>query len=147
MSPMTLEEYQKIWSEDCKINSEELDIASLSIPVVHSKYLTFLSQERKRIKALEATKDFLESQLKDYYAGAIDGKDINRPPFQLRLTTNSQINERVSKDKDMIKANLKIAECENSILFLKAVLDSINQRNWIIRNAIEWRKFTSGAGL
>lgn len=141
---MDIKEYREEWQKDSKIDNTKIDLESLKISELHSKYLNFLSAERLRYRKLLEEKAKLEQKLTDYYEGVIDGKDIGREPFQLKLTTNSQITKRVQADKEYIACNLKISLVEESTLFLKEVLGSINQRSFNIKNYIEWCKFMGG---
>lgn len=144
---MLLSNYQDIWIEDCKIDEEALDQEALKVIKLHSKYMKLLSNERLRLKSLAEARKKIETKLTDYYSGAIDGKDIGREPFQIKLTTQAGIQARIDKDKEIIEHNLKMAHSEECVLFLKEVLNNINQRTWLFKNAIEWRKFTSGIDI
>ena len=43
----------------------------------------------------------------------------------------------------MIELNLKIVYQQEVVDVLDEILKSINNRNWIIRNAVEWHKLTN----
>lgn len=135
------------WTKDSPISKEKLDIESIQVPILHGKYLSFLSKERIFLHTLMREKKKLSSILEDYYSGHIDGRDIGREPFQGVIKTASGIQAKVDSDKSIVDINLKIALVEENILYLKEVLDSIKQRQWNIRNSIEFMKFMSGASL
>jgi hypothetical protein len=143
---LKLQELHDEWSKDAKIDSTEAGEASANIPVLHSKYLRLLSNERMRYKALLIKKAELELQLEDYFLGKIDGRDIGRPPYQYTITKD-RAEKLTLIDPDMVKINLQVADSEERTLFLKEVISNINQRNWQIRNYLEWLKFTQGANL
>ena len=50
---MNIEELQNIWSKDSKIEDTQLDIESLKIPTLHSKYLKMLTTFKQPLKPLE----------------------------------------------------------------------------------------------
>jgi hypothetical protein len=142
---MNIKDYQTEWSKDCKIDYARVHEESLNISVLHSKYMNFLSSERLKYRSLTEKKKKLESKLHDYYEGIIDGKDIGREPFQIRLATKTQVDKRVDNDIETVKVNLEVAFAEENVLFLKEVINAINQRSFNIRNYIEYVKFSGGS--
>lgn len=140
---MNLQDYQNEWTKDSAIDKDKIDIESLQVPKLHSKYLNFLSTERSKLKKLTKKKDVLHNILIDYYLGVIDGKDINRVPWQVTETKASAA-RRVDADKTMRKLLETIDDIEENVLFLKEVIFSINQRNFSIKNYNDWFKFTQG---
>lgn len=80
-----------------------------------------------------------------YFLGEIDGKDINRPPFQLKLTkTNAE--KALLGDQEYMAVIRKIRIQEEKLLFLKEVVDQINRRSFHIKNYIEYKKWLKGDG-
>lgn len=136
-------DYQSEWSTDCKIDTTRLDTESSQIPYLHSKYLNYLSNERLSLKRITVKKDKLVETLTDYYTGIIDGKDIGRDPWQIKESKSSS-ERRVEKDQEVINMNLILYEKEEMVLFLKEVVMNINQRNFQIKNTIDFMKFQNG---
>jgi hypothetical protein len=50
----------------------------------------------------------------------------------------------LDSDADLIKIQTKIDMQKQKVDYLDSILKGINNRQWVIRNAIEWRKFMSG---
>jgi hypothetical protein len=50
----------------------------------------------------------------------------------------------IDADEDITKLQSKIDYIETVLAFLEGVLRLINNRNFQIKNAIEWEKFKSG---
>jgi len=50
----------------------------------------------------------------------------------------------LDSDKDIITNNIRIVNQKEKISFVEEVLKNINQRNFQIKNAIDWRRFTQG---
>jgi hypothetical protein len=65
-------------------------------------------------------------------------------PFDLKLTTKEEIYMFIDADDDVIKLQFKIDYIETVLAFLEGVLRQINNRNFQIKNALEWEKFKSG---
>ena len=51
----------------------------------------------------------------------------------------------MDSDPDLQRADQKAAYLNQIVKYLEQVLRSINNRTFLIKNAIEWKKFTSGA--
>jgi len=51
----------------------------------------------------------------------------------------------MESDEELQKADQKEAYLRQVVNYLEQVLRSINSRNFVIKNAIDWAKFTSGA--
>lgn len=141
---MKLEEIHDLWSADAKIDSNQLDLESLSIPKLHSKYLRILTDERVKYNALREKRKTTIQKLDDYFNGVIDGKDINRPAWQLTRETKAAIEKRIENDAEIIDLNLKILLQEEKVLILKEIITTITNRSFQISNAINWRRFTGG---
>ena len=47
-------------------------------------------------------------------------------------------------DQDIIDLNLKIGTQQEKVEFLESVIKTIINRNFVIKNAIEWNRFTMG---
>ena len=76
--------------------------------------------------------EFFKNNLVDI---VINFAGVNFDKFAHKLTPN---------DKDIINNNLKMVTQTEKNDFLQEVIKNINQRNYQIRNAIEWKKFTQG---
>jgi hypothetical protein len=50
----------------------------------------------------------------------------------------------LESDKQIIEKNMKIVMQKEKLAFLEEVIKNLNQRNFQIKNAIDWRKFTQG---
>ena len=57
---------------------------------------------------------------------------------------NSDIYIYLEADRDLQEVGQKEAYLSAVVTYLEKVLREINNRNWNIRNAIEWKKFIHG---
>lgn len=143
---MKLEEISQEWINDSKIDTTELDIESIKIPQLHSKYLKIYFEERKKLKSLEFQSKELFLNKYEYYNGRLSDEELeklNWEPFMKRLMKN-EIDLYLEADKDIINTNLRIVVQKEKLDMLEEILKNLNQRNFQIRNAIEWKKFTQG---
>lgn len=144
---MKLDDIHEMWSEDCNIDRLELGEESLKIPKIHSKYLRIYSEERMLLKRLEEErKEFIKLKY-DYYRGILPEEDLKSNgwlPFQLNVL-KSDVPMYLDADQEVIKSNLRIAVQQEKVDTLEAIIKSISNRSFLIRNAIEYEKFKVGA--
>ena len=80
----------------------------------------------------------------EYYTGKADPAVYQAQPFDLKIL-KSDVGIYLDADKDLQEAlGQKEAYLETVVSYLEKVLREINNRNWNIRNAIEWKKFIHG---
>jgi len=143
---MNLEQISEEWRKDSPIDSTELAIASLKIPELHSKYLKIYFGERQRMKGLEFQLKELSIKKYEHYNGRLSYDELEElgwQPFVKKLMKN-EIDMYIDSDKDIMAITMKIAAQKEKIEFLEEVIKNLNQRNFQIKNAIEWHRFTNG---
>ena len=75
-----------------------------------------------------------------------DLTEIGRQP-QLKTILKADINDYVDSDSEMIEMNLKISMQQEIVDVLEEIMKGINGRNWIIKNALDWRRLTNFGDL
>lgn len=143
---MELEKIIELWNEDCKIDDTELGAESLKIPQIHNKYMKIFTQEKLLLTKYRFEEKKIRKLLTEYYNGELtpeELKELGREQFYKRLLKNN-VTEYVDSDEQMINAVFKIAVQEEKVNYLEAIIKSLNNRGFFIKNAIDWLKFTSG---
>lgn len=141
---MTLEELQEQVDKDLKINESELDLESLKTPQIHNKYLKYYNNFKLLLTRAESDYKILKRVKWEYYTGKASPKVYQEKPFNLKIM-KSDLDKYLDSDEDLIKSKQKIEYLETVVNYLDRTLKIVGGRDWQIRNAIEWRKFTSGA--
>lgn len=143
---MKLEEISQEWINDSKIDTTELDIESIKIPQLHSKYLKIYFEERRKLKSIEFQNKELYLNKYEYYNGRLSDEELqnlNWEPFMKRLM-KTEVDLYLESDKDIIQNNMRIVNQKEKLDMLEEILKNLNQRNFQIKNAIDWKKFTQG---
>lgn len=143
---MTLDQIAEEWKKDSSVDSTELGKESLKIPQLHSKFMKFYFDERQRLRAYEFKNKSTFLKKYEYYNGRMSREELEEAgwePFVKKLMKN-EIDMYVDSDADIVDINMRIVAQKEKIDFLEEVLKNLNQRNYQIRNAIEWQKFTNG---
>jgi antirestriction protein len=140
---MNINEIETMWDEDCKIDPDNLHLASIKIPSLHSKYYQIYNNI-SLLKKLEENK-FIELQKNKwlYYSGKADPEVYKETPFDHRVM-KSDLDKYMSADADLIKSKTKIDYYQLMIKFLESIIKSIETRTFVIKNSVEFMKFTAG---
>ena len=64
-------------------------------------------------------------------------------PFDLKVL-RSDVGIYIDSDEELQQLGQKEAYLETTVNYLEKVLREITNRNWTIRNTIEWKKFLHG---
>ena len=141
---MNLESIQEMWKKDSVIDGDLYCEESTKIPQLHMKYMEFHNtfSLMKKEKELDMKRLIKEKWL--YYKGKAPSSVYKEMPFDFNLTTKEEINMFIESDDDIMKLQYRIDYIEQTLLYLDSVLRMINNRNFQIKNAIDWEKFKNG---
>lgn len=144
---MKIEEIMDLWQEDVNIDRTELGDAALDIPKLHHKYYKLFVHERMILRKYEAEMKTLKLDKYEFFTQgpSEETKDKGWRLPAKGLILKSDIPTYMDADSDIINLNLKIGLQQEKVDFLDSVIKTIINRNFIIKNAIEWQKFTMGA--
>lgn len=138
-----IEEIQKDLLKEDEIN---LDKVSLQIPKLHYKWKSLLVHEKKMYLQLENDYNTLLKLKWEYYTGKISPEDLKTrgwEPFHLKIL-RQDIDLYLKSDSDLIKLKSLLENQSIKIDYIDSFIKEIMQRQWTIKNAIEYRKFMSG---
>ena len=141
---MTLEELQQSVNKDFKLDDTELDAESIKIPLLHNKYLQHFNKFSLLLKKSEYDYKIMLRNKWEYYTGKADPSVYQEKPFDIKVL-KADVHIYMDSDEELQKADQKEVYLRQVVNYLEQLLRSINSRNFIIKNAIDWAKFTSGA--
>ena len=140
---MTFDELQQLAEKDLKINDTELDLESLKTPQLHNKYMKFHNQYVNLLKKAEQDLARLTREKWEYYTGKADPSVYQERPFNLKIL-KQDVDKYLKADDDLIKLEQKVTYVQSVVDYLDRPIKIISNRGFQIKNAIDWRKFTSG---
>lgn len=143
---MLLDDIKKQYEIDSQIDSVNLDKESLRLPQLHGKYFNFLMDEKMILKKLIIEYDTEYLFKYKYFLGKASEEEIkqrNIDPFPLKIL-KQDVDIYIKSDQRLNDISVKIELQQIKIEYLESIIKEINNRNWNIRNVIEWRKFTAG---
>lgn len=140
---MNLNDIEKMWDEDGCIDPDNLHLESIKLPTLHSKYFKIYNNLVLLRKKEE--NNFIELQRDKwlFYSGKADPKIYKETPFDLKII-KSDLDRFINSDPDVVKSNNKVEYYSMMIKFTESIIKNIENRSFVIKNAIEFMKFTAG---
>lgn len=138
---MNINEIESLWEVDSVIDPDNLHLESIKIPSLHAKYYEIYNNI-SQLKIIQDNK--LSELLKDkwlYYSGKSTPEVYKEKPFDHRVM-KSDLDRYISSDDEIIKLKSKIDYYELMLNYLESILKNIQNRTYMIKNSIEWLKFT-----
>lgn len=143
---MKLNEIQELWDIDCKINITILQTESVNIPQLHNKYYRILSNERLILKNLEFLYKELFLQKYEFLTQG-ETKETKEKGWVLPAkgcVLKQEAPMYLEADKNLNEITGKIALQKEKMMLTEDILKTIHQRNFIIKNIIDYLKFQAG---
>ena len=143
---MTLDEIRKMSSVDLKIDETQLDGESLKTPQIHNKYLIMFTDEKLILQKMESDLAILKKNKWLYYTGKLSKEELDTygwETFDLNIL-KTDIDKFLSSDEDLILLQHRVTLQKEKVNYLENIIKIINNRQWYIRSAIDWIKFTQG---
>ena len=139
----TLNEFYDDTEKDLVIEESELDRESLRTPYLYDKYLKMYQESKLHLRKVQQKYNELKLEKHRYYTGNADPEVYKESPFGIKVIKQDlelylNADSELAKSFDMVDYVSVIKD------FLEKTLKNVENRNWNIKNAIEWRKFLSG---
>ena len=140
---MNTQEIQDLIKEDSVINKAALDEESLRVPYIHGKWSNIFFEELKELRLLESRMKVLQLRKHSYYSGTAPEDEYILKPLHKKIL-KQDIDMYIDSDIDVNSMKLKISDQKLKCELVERFLKDVTQRNWHIRNAIEFLKFKNG---
>ena len=141
---MDLEQLQELADKRLKINDTELDLESIKTPQLHNEFMKHLTKFKLMLSRAEGELMNTKRVLWEYYTGKADASVYAQRPFNYKLL-RQDVDQYIQSDEAYIKAKQKVDYLSTTVDFLDRTIRQISNRTFTIKNAIEWKRFTSGA--
>ena len=143
---MSIDHLREMVSVDIKIDETDLTTESLKTPQLHNKYLVLYENSKLELQKLQFQEKTLKRDKWLYYTGKMGDDDLNRKnwePFDHNIL-KTDIPMFLDADPDIQQIKAKISLQVSIATYLESVIKIIVGRQWNIKSAIEWIKFTQG---
>ena len=145
-NPCSVEAIQAMWNKDSVMNQDELDAESLKIPQLHAKYYDIYNVTLTLRKATEVTYSKVLLERRQYYTGKGTAAVYAEEPFPYKVRDKDDLRLYLDADDKLKKLSMKREYYDMMLKYLEEILRQVTNRTYQIKNAIEWRRFTSGYG-
>jgi hypothetical protein len=81
-----------------------------------------------------------------YYTGKATSDIYAQEPFPYKVRDKDDLKLYLDSDEKLSKVKLKIEYYDTMLKYLEEILRQVSNRTYQIKNAIEWRRFSSGYG-
>ena len=141
-----LETIQKMWETDSKMDIDNLHTDSLNIPILHGKYHELYNNILLLRKKAEQQRKNIRHERYEYFSGKADPEVYIENPFPKKIRDKDTMAKYLDADTKLSGVSLKLEYYDVMLQYLESILKQITQRNYQIKNAIDFMKFNSGMG-
>ena len=141
-----LETIQKMWETDSKMDIDNLHTDSLNIPILHGKYHELYNNILLLRKKAEQQRKNIRHERYEYFSGKADPEVYIENPFPKKIRDKDTMAKYLDADTKLSGVSLKLEYYDVMLQYLEIILKQITQRNYQIKNAIDFMKFNSGMG-
>lgn len=143
---MKFEDVIASWEKDSVIDRTELADESLKIPKLHHKYYSIYVTEKVVLRKLESEFKKLKLDKYEFYTQGPTEETRDkgwRMPAR-GMILKADIPMYMEGDQDIIDLSLRIGMQQEKVEFIESIIKSLQTRGYIIKNAIDFTKFTMG---
>lgn len=141
-----LEKIQDMWKSDAVIDPDNLHEESLKIPSLHAKYFDYYNNILLLRKKAEQQRKNIRHERYEYYSGKSDPDVYALNPFPKKIRDKETMTKYLDADEKLASSSLKIDYYDVMLSYLEDIIKQIHQRNYQIKNAIDFNRFTAGLG-
>ena len=146
---MTLEQILEMWKKDSSIDEMALDDSQRDQAKLHAKYLELLNIAKLSLKRKELEQ---QVQLRDkwlYFNGKMEKAEMDSrgwpyDPFKGLKILRNDMDYFFNADADLQKMEERVTYLKTMVTTLEEILQTLKWRHTVIKNMIDWRRFTSG---
>lgn len=144
---MNLEQLMAKWKADCSIDDNHLGEASTHTPNLHGEYIEYLVGYKLKLSKTKAEYNMLRKNKFRYYRGELSRQeleDLGWLQWQGVKPLKNEMEEFLQGDTELVQMEQKVEYLNTVVMFLESVMGAIKQRDWQIRNSIQWKEFLVG---
>jgi hypothetical protein len=146
MQTMNLEELKNHITKDAQLDDTELGKEATRTPQLHGKYINILADIKlvlgKQVNDLAVTR----LRMWKIYTGKVSKEELEEwgeePSDYTLLKTD--IEKFIEADPKVIELKSKILLNETKLKMVEEFIKSLNNRNFLIKSAIDWFKMSQG---
>jgi hypothetical protein len=143
---MNLDNLKEHITKDSIVDSTELGTEAIKIPQIHGKYINLLTDMKLLLAKQQHEYAILRLRKWKIYTGKASKEELElwkEDPFELDIL-KTDVDKFMDADPQLTDLKLKITLSETKVKMVEEFLKSLNNRNFVIRSAIDWQKMMNG---
>lgn len=140
---MTFSEIRTLMEQDSIIDPSNLDAASLLIPFLHSKWYNIFITELKILRGIDIEYNAQLKAKTDYYLGKASDEIYEQKPLHMKIL-KQDVDLYLKADSELVDIETKKQFQKIKVETIESFIKNINNRGFMIKNAIDFRKFVNG---
>lgn len=138
-----LKAYQAEIKKDMVIDYVSLDDAALETPKLFGKWMEHLTNEIVRLSEVESQYKKVFKARWAFYMGLASEDEYKKEPLRVKIN-KVEVNKYLDADDVLSEMSLRLEKQKAIVKLLEETIKTIRNRQFSIRDAIDWRKFQSG---
>jgi hypothetical protein len=145
---VTLEELHDMWEQDSRIDPTKIKEISLETPILHAKYLKYLSLFKLQYRRKDHQYKTLYQNKKLWYDGHLSKERMDTLGWKYDPFDGASVSKAKAKQMPYYDSDPDLQESKSSMEYTKVVVEyleeiigNLNWRHNTIKNYIELRKF------
>lgn len=131
--------------KDSKLDRDNLDNEALKIPGLHSKYYRYFVDSIRTLRAHEQILKDVRRFRGDYFLGKCDDDVYREEPLNFKVL-KADLEIYLDSDSKYAQALAKRDEARLKVQVLEDFIKTLNNRSFLISNALNYMKFKAGVG-
>lgn len=129
--------------KDSQIDKNKLDLEALKIPSLHAKYYRHFMEAIRALRAFEQAVKDQKKVRSDYYLGKADDQVYKDEPLDFKVI-KADLDLYLEADSKYASAVARRDEQRMKVNLLEDFIKTLNNRSFLISNAINYMKFQAG---
>lgn len=140
---MKLSEIEAEIKVDTQLDQNNLGAEALRIPMLHAKYYRYYTHEARVYHLIEADYHKLRKERIHYYLGKAPDEVYKDEPLDFKVL-KSDLEPYLLADRKLSELRIQMNAQKLKVDLLEGFIKTLNNRSFLIRDALEWRKFQAG---
>lgn len=144
---MKFDDLLDMMEEDSEIDGTSLDLESLRISKLHTKYLRIMRDELRQARHLEMEHDILHRKRMDYYLGLAPDEEYDERQGGKALyvkALKSELDTYLKGDEPLQIARHRLLDQKTKCEAVESFVKTLKDRGFNVRTALDVRKFNAG---
>lgn len=143
----TVEQVKDEWKEDAPINQLKIGDEVSRLPILHSKYLSYLIEFKAKYSSTNRKLNSLKNIKRRYYRGEFTKADLDQygwTQWQGLKPSLSELNQLFELDPDINELEEKLEYWKTALITVEYIMKAIQSRGYELKTLLEYQKFMEG---